>query len=232
MPSAPPPPPPPSSGPPPDPFAKKGAAQAPTEPTKRKPKPQDEGQVTTTQPVSGAGGTPNLGWKIATGVLALCTGLALIWGWNTQRNADEVQQAQQTEIASLQNEVKQVQEEGRLLSAAQQVQLEDAQTRYKKVENRLKVARSNAKTAESELKGLSQKLQKEEAEARATDASLREKLQAANARAKLATACARVMADGLHQIYQARNPNELLDDVVATLETASVHCKGVVSIQE
>ncbi|MEZ5119719.1 MAG: hypothetical protein R2720_14610 [Candidatus Nanopelagicales bacterium] len=169
---------------------------------------------------------PTLVWKIATGVVALLLVGALVWGFLQKRDADQAAEASAAKIDQLQTEIARDQQEEDEVKE----DLNKAQAEHEKVLAKLKVEKKDLTTEAAKLANLNSEYNQAQKEANAKQATLRDQLAAQKAQTALATKCAQVMATGLHVIYNAETPTEVMNDVVKEMQRAADSCGGVVNV--
>ena len=172
-------------------------------------------------------GGSGVGWKVATGVAALLVVAALGWGFMQKSDADTAAQASAAEIEQLKTEIaRDTQEEDEIKEA-----LNKAKAEHEEVLAKLKVEKKDLKAEAGKLKNLNAQYNKAQKEANAKQATLRDQLAAQQAKTALATKWPQVMATGMHVIYNAETPDEVMNDVVKEMQSAADSCGGVVNVQ-
>lgn len=179
------------------------------------PAPGQPGQPAPAQPqhaASSTSGSSGIGWKIATGLLALSTIGLGFFSYQQSQKIDDLKANDAQEIALTQQ------------------QLKELQAKYDDVDSKLQLDNQSLAEKVAKIKGLKAKYDQAQQAAAAQQATMQQKLDAANAQTQLATACANVMATGLTQIYNEDNPQTALDSVVTLIDQAASDCQGVVKI--
>ena len=166
-----------------------------------------------------------VGWKVATGVCALLAAGALAWGLLQKSDADSAAQASAAQIEQMQQTIDADQKEDDALKA----ELEKAKATQEEVAAKLNTKGKELKAQTEKLKSLQNEYQQAAKEAQQKNATLKDQLQAEQAKADLATKCAQVMATGMEVIYNAETPEKVMNDVAKEMQKASDSCQGVVS---
>jgi septal ring factor EnvC (AmiA/AmiB activator) len=171
-------------------------------------------------------GGSDTGWKVATGVAVLLLIGALAWGFLQKRDADTAAEASAAEIEQLKTEIARDQQEEDEIAE----DLNKAKAEHQQVLEKLNVEKNDLKAESKKLKNLNAQYNKAQKEADAKKATLRDELAAQKAKTDLATKCAQVMATGMHVIYNAETPDEVMNDVVKEMQRAADSCGGVVNV--
>ena len=166
-----------------------------------------------------------VGWKVATGVCALLAAGALAWGLLQKSDADNAAQASAAQVEQMQAQIDADQKEDDALKA----ELEKAKQTQAEVSAKLKTTGKELKGQTQKLKDLQNQYNQAAKEAEQKNATLKDQVQAEQAKADLATKCAQVMATGLEVIYNAETPEKVMNDVAKEMQKASDSCQGVVS---
>lgn len=171
-------------------------------------------------------GANSLPWIIATGVAAVIALAGISWGVVQKRDADAAVQASQADIATLKAQVARSEKQ----EAQLQEQLEQAKSAYAGVEQRYQTKKQDLAGQTASLDDLEKQYNQAKKDAQAKQATLRDQLQAEQAKAALATKCAQVMATGMTLIYDADTPDKVLNEVAEQMDKASSSCEGVVKV--
>ena len=166
-----------------------------------------------------------VGWKVATGVCALLAVGALAFGYLQKSDADNAAQASAAQIEQMQQTIDADEKEDEALKA----ELEKAKATQAEVAAKLNTKGKELKSQTEKLKSLQTQYQQAAKEAAQKNATLKDQLQAEQAKADLATKCAQVMATGMEVIYNAESPEKVMNDVAKEMQKASESCQGVVS---
>lgn len=171
-------------------------------------------------------GNRALPWMIATGVAAVVAVAGIGWGVTQKQSADTAAQQSQAEVAALkaQNEREQQTE------ANLQAELDKAQAEYSKVEQKYQTKKADLQNQTGRLNNLERQYKRAQKDADRKQATLRDELQAAQAKSALATKCAQVMATGMTLIYDSDTPEKVMSQVVRQMDKAARSCDGVVSV--
>jgi len=185
------------------------------------PLPGDTGVTPATATAGGAGSPGSkqgsgLGFKIATGVLALTTIGGLVWGFTTNKKLDDANTTSQAKISQLQEQVATLSG----TDTAQKQQVASARSALK-LEKRDLNAEDNSLTS----------LQSEYAAAQKASAAqagnLDLKLQATQTQLALTQRCTQVLADSALQLYES--PTAVTKAQIATVLNKDAElCKNVV----
>ena len=92
-----------------------------------------------------------------------------------------------------------------------------------------KTKKANLASETSKLNKLEKQYQQAQNEANQRQATLKDELAAAQAKAALGQKCAQVMATGMQLIYDATSYNQAMKDVVKEMQTASDSCDGIIN---
>ena len=182
------------------------------------------GMPPTDEPPASGGGS-GVGWKVATGVCALLAAGALAWGFMQKSNADTAAQDSAAQVAQLQAQIDADTQDEEEVKAA----LDKAQAAHAEVAAKLKTKGKELKSEAGKLKDLQQQYNQAAKEAASKNATLKDELQAQEAKTALATKCAQVLATGMEVIYNADSPEKVMNDVVKEMNKAASSCQGVVA---
>lgn len=185
------------------------------QPAPGQPAPGQPGAQVPGQPqhaASGGQGSTGVGWKIATGLLALSTIGLGFFTYQQNQKINDLQSADQAQIALTQQKLKEL------------------QAKYDSVDQKLQLDNQSLAEKVGKIKALKTKYEQAQQTAAAAQATMQQKLDASQAQVQLATACANVMATGLTQIYNQDDPTTALDSVVTLIDQAAADCQGVVKI--
>ena len=171
------------------------------------------------------GGGSGVGWKVATGVCAVLAAGALAWGFMQKSNADAAAQDSAAQVAQLQSQI----EADTKLESETEAELARARDAHDQVVAKLKTEGKQLKAEAKKLKKLQQQYNQAAKEAASKNASLRDQLQAQEAKTALATKCAQVLATGMEVIYNAETPDQVMHDVAKEMNRAATSCQGVVA---
>lgn len=218
---------PPPQGMPPQGFGPPPGAQPPAGPPGQfgqPPQGPPPGMPPTDEPPASGGGS-GVGWKVATGVCALLAAGALAWGFMQKSNADTAAQDSAAQVAQLQAQIDADTQDEEEVKAA----LDKAQAAHAEVAAKLKTKGKELKSEAGKLKDLQQQYNQAAKEAASKNATLKDELQAQEAKTALATKCAQVLATGMEVIYNADSPEKVMNDVVKEMNKAASSCQGVVA---
>lgn len=169
-------------------------------------------------------------WQIATVVLALTTIAGLIWGFTATRNANDQAASSQAQINQLKAKMAAEESDAGQREKADAEKIAQFRSTLKELQGSLKVDTKDLKAEAAKIKALQQQYDQQKAQAAADDATLNDKLQAANSRAALAEHCSAVMASGLTKLYEDVPSIVTYREVAAVLRTASANCQGIVAV--
>lgn len=178
------------------------------------------------EPEQPGGRNRALPWMIATAVAAALAIGAGAWGFMQKSDAQNAADQSQAEVTALQAQIAQDKKEDEAL----QQQLDQAQADYQKVEQRYQTKKQSLANQTARLDNLERQYNQARKDAQAKQATIRDQLQAEQAKAALATKCAQVMATGMQVIYDADTPSKVMNEVVKQMDKASTSCDGVVNV--
>ncbi len=171
-----------------------------------------------------------MGFKIATGVLALTTIGFAIWGYNANKNYNDLKASTDQEIAQLQEQIKQISATAGKKEAKEAAQIAAAKEKFKNTKSELKLEEKNLNKETSELDELRKEYDTAQANAEKKEGSLEAQLKAADAKAELAKQCATVLATGMAAIYGDVATGVTYKEVEQQLSKASKSCQDVVNV--
>lgn len=173
---------------------------------------------------------PSLPWKVATGVLALTTIGFGIWGFSTNSKLNDLQTSTSQEIASLQNQLKEVEATAGKKEGDQAKEIARLRAEVADEKGKLKVDGADIKKETQELSSLNAEYRKQQQQAAAAEGNLKQQLQASQAKAKLAQQCATVMAAGLVKLYEDVPTVVTYKEVNKVISAASAQCSDIVTL--
>lgn len=171
-------------------------------------------------------------WKIATIVLALTTIAGLVWGYMATKNANDTQAQMQAEIDQLKTQMTQEESTAAKRAREAEAELRKYHSQIVALKGSLRVDSKDLKQEGEQLKKLRAQYEQAQQAAAAAEASLNDKLNAANAKAELAQHCAAVMASGLTRIYEDVPSIVTYREVANVINHAQVECQGIVTVEE
>lgn len=176
------------------------------------------------------GNSSGLGFKIATGVLALTTVGFAIWGYNANKNYSDLKASTDQEIAALQQQIKEVSATAGKKEAKEAAQIAAAKEKFKNTKSQLKLEEKDLNKETSELDDLRKEYETAQANAEKKEGSLEAQVKAADAKAALAQQCATVLATGMAAIYADVATGVTYKEVEQQLSKAAKSCEGVVNV--
>lgn len=168
------------------------------------------------------------GFKIATVVLAVLSLILAIFAFTLNKRYNDMQAQTQSEISGLQSQLSALESEESALKTADANKIAELDAEIKKLQNEVKVDTKALKQEDRQLTKAHKQYQKLQQKAASEEATLNDKLKAAQAESDLAQHCASVAYSGLVRAYEDFD-YETLKEVGKQLNEASDECKNVVS---
>lgn len=169
-------------------------------------------------------------WQIATIVLAVTTVAGLVWGFMATKNANDQAAANQQQIDQLKAQMASEETNASAYLKADAEKIRQFEATGKSLKSSLKIDTKDLKAESEKIKTLNQQYQQEKTAAAAEDATLQDKLNAAESRAELAEHCSAVMASGLTKIYEDVPSIVTYKEVAAVLNTVAANCQGIANL--
>ncbi len=171
-----------------------------------------------------------LPWQIATGVLALTTIGFGIWGFSTNSKLNDLQASTNQQVAALEQQLKQLEQASGAKEASQAKEIAKLKREVAGEAGRLKVDNANIKKETQQLDTLNAEYRKQQQQADAAENNLKQQLQASQAKTKLASQCATVLAAGVNKLYADVATVVTYKEVNQVIKSASANCGGIVTL--
>lgn len=163
-------------------------------------------------------------WIVLTAALgAAVIGLA-VWAVTLKNDRDDVEAQSSVQIASLQQRVADLEQQVAEQQAVGEGLAEEAQARLEAARQRIRRVKSELGATSQALADSLTQLEQLRTDATAALGQAAQSAQAQKARADLAEACLKAVADILERIYASDDPEGALDDAAAELEQLAAVC--------